>query len=118
MSRRASSTARKFLPTSLHDDLVEVLPHPEFALAIRVALVVMTLPLLIAGDGGALDRVAADVDASPTLGGRHEDVVPCQIFCLIQRQRRAPYRSHPMLTAVAGPITARHLHRVVGSAKL
>ena len=31
MSRHASPAARKFPSTSLHDDLVEVLPHPEFA---------------------------------------------------------------------------------------
>ena len=44
MSRHASPEARKYPPTSLHNDLVEVLPLQEFASA------VMVLPLLVAGD--------------------------------------------------------------------
>ena len=62
MSRHTSPAARKFLSTSLYNDLVKALPHPEFTLAMRVAPAVVTLPLLIAGDGGSLDRVAAAVN--------------------------------------------------------
>jgi hypothetical protein len=51
MSRHASPEARKYPPTSLHDDLVEVLPLPEFAPAMRVSPAVVALPLLVAGDG-------------------------------------------------------------------
>lgn len=62
ISRHASPAVGKFPSTSLHDDLVKVLPHPEFVMAMCVAPAIVTLLLLVAGDDGALDRVAAAVN--------------------------------------------------------